>query len=98
VRVPTGLLPTGRYTLSIASATYRGEKVFAAKGHNVVTLTVRRPKPAAAPGDDAAPQAEIDDSKKTKKQRREEAVPLLQPALEWEVVVLADAPAEAVAP
>jgi len=83
VRVPTGLLPAGRFTISIATATYRGEKVFASKGHNTITLTIRREQsPAATDARTAG----------GKKGKKEEPEPLLQPILEWEVLALAATP------
>jgi hypothetical protein len=51
VRIPTGLLSNGTYTLTISIMTLRGRMAFSIKSEDAVTLTVRRQE---TPSDDAA--------------------------------------------
>jgi ABC-type polysaccharide/polyol phosphate transport system ATPase subunit len=54
VRVPTQLLPGGRYQISIAAATRHDGRAFATKSSSAVALTVRRQE-TPAPEEGAAP-------------------------------------------
>lgn len=53
-RVPTHMLPAGRYALGVGLTTLQRGKAIAAKGHEAVLVTIRRPETEAAQGD-AAP-------------------------------------------
>ena len=51
VRVPTRLLPDGRYRIDVAAATVRDGRAFAIKSNNALTLTVRREHAPVADGE-----------------------------------------------
>ena len=53
VEIPTGILPTGRYTLALAVATRQNSRIFATKANEAVLLTIRRD--VVRPEDDDVP-------------------------------------------